>query len=312
MIKRFQNLPPLTSLRGFEAAARLGSFSRAADELNLTQSAVSHQIRTLEEHFEQPLFHRVGRSIQLTDAGTDFHETVLHVLQTLDRGSQRLAIYANERSVVLFAPQSLSARWLTPRLSSLKEEHPGIEPWIATFHDMPNLESAETHLAIVTGEDNCEGWVSDLLFEDAVLPLCHAGLLSDPEAPAVAEAIENNPLLHDEASIGWTDWLSFSGFEAGDVQSGTYFSEPALALDAALHKQGIVLGSVVLAARDVEVGLLIPLSPMVMETKTVYRLYCREESLNTTAVSNMREWILQEATATREALKALNLYPGSL
>lgn len=308
MNQRFPRLPPLTSLRGFEAAARLGSFSRAADELHLTQSAVSHQIRVLEDYFEQPLFHRVGRSVELTDAGVDFYGTAVDMLHGLDRGSRRLAIYAKPSSVVLYVSQSLTARWLTPRLCELQQKHPTIEPWIASFHTVPELESAETHMAITTMEENEPGWVSDELFHDAVVPLCHTDLHRENEAGSLSEFLTRQHLLHDETQSNWSDWSTKANVPIEDTLTGTNFSEPSLVLDAALYKQGVALGSIIFSERDISSKRLIPLSETVLPTHETYRLFCREDSLNIPSVAHMRDWIIEQAEATRASLRRINLY----
>lgn len=309
MNQRFPKLPPLTSLRGFEAAARLGSFSRAADELFLTQSAVSHQIRVLEEHFEQPLFRRVGRSVVLTDAGVDFYETTIDVLQGLNSGSRRLTIYARPNSVVVYTSQGLASRWLTPRLPVLRQQHSEIEPWLAVFHSVPELDSAETHLAISTSGEYVPGWVSDALFSDAVIPLCHPDLHEQVEHDGLAEYLDRHHLLHDETPTGWSDWSAAMDVPIEDTLSGSNFSEPGLALDAAVYKQGIVLGSIILALRDISSKQLLPLSYFPFPTGETYHLHCREESLKTSAVAAMRDWLLQEACDTRKALEGMNLTP---
>ncbi|MCZ4279236.1 LysR family transcriptional regulator [Kiloniella laminariae] len=128
MNRRFGRLPPLTSLEGFEAAARLGSFSLASAELNITQSAVSHQIKALEEFFGQPLFRRVKRSVILTDAGRDFLETATRMLGILSQGQHRLDHYLKPGSVVLATTPMIARKWLLPRLSTLKASCPDIQP----------------------------------------------------------------------------------------------------------------------------------------------------------------------------------------
>lgn len=308
MNQRFPRLPPLTSLRGFEAAARLGSFSRAADELHLTQSAVSHQIRVLEDYFGQPLFHRVGRSVELTDAGIDFYGTSVDMLHGLDRGSRRLAIYAKPSSVVLYASQSLAACWLTPRLYDLQQKYPNIEPWIASFHTVPELESAETHMAITTIGENEPGWVSDDLFHDAVVPLCHTDFSGDNETDTLSDFLTRRNLLHDETVSSWSEWSAKANVPIEDTLSGTNFSEPSLALDAALYKQGIALGSVILSEQDVSSKRLLPLSKSILPTHETYRLFCREDSLNISSVAHMRDWIIEQAEATKASLRRMSLY----
>ena len=117
-------LPPLSALRGFEAAARLNSFSKASDELCMTQSAISHQVKLLEEYFGQPLFKRVNRTVEVTDAGVDFLKTVQLALNQLYHGSLRLGFFDNPELVVLTTLSSFSSKWLIKRLPNFKKRHP--------------------------------------------------------------------------------------------------------------------------------------------------------------------------------------------
>ncbi|MDQ3143878.1 MAG: LysR family transcriptional regulator, partial [Pseudomonadota bacterium] len=123
-------LPPLKSLEGFDAAARLGSFAAAADELGLSHSAISHQIRALERALDQDLFRRVYRQVVLTDAGRDFHRTVRQMLKALRDGVDRLAPYRKPNSVILYCDHAFADGWLMPRLSDLIAKLPQVDLWL--------------------------------------------------------------------------------------------------------------------------------------------------------------------------------------
>ncbi len=308
MNEHFPRLPPLTSLRGFEAAARLGSFSRAADDLFLTQSAISHQIRVLEDYFQQPLFMRVGRSVELTDAGSDFFNTTVKVLRMLDRGSRRMAIYLESSAVVIYAPQSFAARWLTPRLSGLRAKYSDIETWIDSFDEFPDLETTEAHLAIALSDEPIPNWTCEDLLDDAVVPLCHRDLHSLSEAADLAGFLGRQQLLHDERQIAWSDWLRHAEISLSDPLAGARYSEPGLALDAAVYGQGVALGSLVLAERDIASGVLMPLSPVILKAPEKYRLVYHSDSLKSAAVSRTRDWLLEEAEKTKAALEGLGFH----
>lgn len=134
----YRGLPPLTTLIGFEAAARLGSFSRAAEELNITQSAISHQVRVLEDHLGQPLFRRIGRRIELVDAGADFLITAQTALEELRHGVRRLNAYSKPGSVIILMPAALATGWFLPRLADLRASHPWVDPWVHSA-DTPHV-----------------------------------------------------------------------------------------------------------------------------------------------------------------------------
>lgn len=135
----FKQWPPLNVLRGFEAAARLGSFHQAAQELHLTQSAISQQIRSLEELLGQPLFHRQGRSVTLTDAGQDLLETTQSVLLQLAMGIQRLEQYRKPNQLVLNTSTALARHWLLPRLGAFHRAHPEVDLWLFTSDEEPDM-----------------------------------------------------------------------------------------------------------------------------------------------------------------------------
>ena len=144
----FKHWPPLNVLRGFEAAARLGSFHQAAQELHLTQSAISQQIRSLEELLGQPLFHRQGRSVALTDAGQDLLETTQSVLLQLAVGIQRLEQYRKPNQLVLNTSTAIARYWLLPRLGAFHRQHPDIDLWLFTSDEVPDLAEQTIDLAL--------------------------------------------------------------------------------------------------------------------------------------------------------------------
>ena len=142
-MKRFRNIPPLQYLLGFEAAARLGSFSKAAEELGISQSAVSHEMRLLEARVGQPLFVRQGRSVRLTDAGRDYQRSVAGALENLETGYRKLEPYRTPGSVVIYCRSDFAARWLLPRIGALKIAVPLCDPWIDTSGGKVDFEEAK-------------------------------------------------------------------------------------------------------------------------------------------------------------------------
>jgi len=161
----------MTSLRGFEASARLKSFSLASAELSITQSAVSHQIKALEETLGLPLFNRVGRSVELTVAGMDFLETVTAALDLLSRGKRRMTFYYRPGSVVLGTTPGFASKWLLPRFPDLLSSIDDIQPWLYTEDEVYELKAQEVDLAIWYGDGTWEGVDSELLFHDYLTPL---------------------------------------------------------------------------------------------------------------------------------------------
>lgn len=249
----YRTLPPLGALIGFEAAARLGSFSLAAEELNLTQSAISHQIRTLETHLDQPLFLRTGRTVELTDAGRDLLQTSAEALETVRQGVHRLDAYAKPGTVVIQMPPELAAGWYMPQLEQLRSELPDVEPWLFSGELRDSLEASEfdivCHLSPPVDPDE-EG--------RAILPLRRVPLCP----PSLVDAFENTPetvsLIHDEHTDDWQTWYLAAGIERANTVAGLNFSDPVHATEAAARGLGVYLGNPELARPWSDTGQLTP------------------------------------------------------
>lgn len=243
--------PPLNALRGFEAAARLGSFHKAAEELHLTQSAISQQIRSLETFLEQPLFHRNGRSVSLTDAGYDLQSTTQAMLQQLSVGIRRLEQYRKPNQLVVNTTPAFARHWLLPRLGDFHRQHPEVDLWLFTSFDPPDMATQTIDLSLrddLSAQAECS---HQTLFRDRLYPACHPDLLKVPA--------EQRTTLHGEREMDWSHWLVEGGEDVGQRSSGLNFSDPGLLLDAACAGHGIALVSQLLASQACKQGLLQPL-----------------------------------------------------
>ncbi len=294
MPRRFGRLPPLTSLEGFEAAARLKSFSLAADELNITQSAVSHQIRSLEAFFQLELFNRVGRSVELTVAGVDFLESATQSLTVLAKGRRRLSFYYRPGSVVWGATMAFASKWLVPRYSRLQEWFPDIQPWLFTTDDLYELESEEVDLAIWFGDGDWHGMEATKLFHDELTPMMSPVKYPVNKTPKTAKALLKLPLLHDERSDDWLSWFNAVGLEDTETIEGAVFSDSGLLLESAAFGQGIALGSTILAKDLLESGKLVTPFEQSITTKDAYYLVHSSNQALRPAVAKAKEWLLKE------------------
>lgn len=244
--------PPLNALRGFEAAARLGSFHKAAEELHLTQSAISQQIRSLESFLEQPLFFRTGRSVALTDAGFDLLSTTQSLLQQLAVGIRRLEQYRKPNQLVVNSTPAFARHWLVPRLGEFHRLHPEVDLWLFTSDEVPDMTSQTIDIAVrddLSAQAECSFRV---LLEDRLYPACHPRLL---EAPA-----SERTTLHGEREMDWSHWQVQGGEDIGQRNQGLNFSDPGLLLDAASQGLGIALVSELLASDLRSQEQLTPLS----------------------------------------------------
>lgn len=243
--------PPLSSLRGFEAAARLGSFHKAAEELSLTQSAISQQIRSLEAYLEQPLFFRSGRSVSLTDAGHDLLSTTQAMLQQLAVGIRRLGQYQKPNQLVLNTTPAFARHWLLPRLADFRQRHPQVDLWIYSTDEVPDMATQTIDLAVrddISSQAECSFKV---LHADRLYPACHPSVLAQPAAQRTT--------LHGEREMDWSHWAVEAGIDIGQQDQGLNFSDPGLLLDAACSGLGIALVSRLLSRQAQENGLLQPL-----------------------------------------------------
>ena len=275
--------PPLNALRGFEAAARLGSFHRAAEELHLTQSAISQQIRGLEEFLEQPLFFRQGRSVSLTDAGNDLLETTQALLRQLASGIRRLDQYRKPHQLIVNTSPAFARHWLVPRLADFHRQHPQADLWLLTSEEAPDMAAQTLDLAVrddLQAQAHCE---YRLLLQDRLYPACHPDLLGVPAPQRLT--------LHGEREMDWSQWQVQGGTDVGQRREGMNFSEPGQLLDAACQGLGIALVSELLAADAQRRGQLQALDPArVRGPRWSWLLH--EDSARDPLVISFCDWLL--------------------
>ena len=292
----FNRLPPLSALRGFEAAARLNSFSKASSELFMTQSAISHQVKLLEEYFGQALFKRVNRTVEVTDAGIDFLKTTQLVLSQLQKGTIRLEFF-NKAAVVLNTTPAFASKWLMRRLPEFKQQNPEIDAWIYTQYSQDELENAEVDFAIWLGTGDWPNTQCIQLFEDEVTPLYAPSMLIDGQPIESPEDLAKYPLIHVEQverREDWHAWLTQEGMTDIESVVGYNFNDSSLALECALAGQGVVLGSTLLAQDLIASGQLIRPFTHSLSTELNYYLVYNKERLNDENVSRMIDWVLAQ------------------
>lgn len=289
-MRRFRNIPPLQYLLGFEAAARLESFSKAADELGLSASAISHEMRLLEQRLGQALFIRHGRTISLTDAGRDYHRTVMQSLEQLEGGFRRLEPFRKPGSVVIYCPLDFAARWFLPRLNDLKRSVPGCEPWIDTTGKDVDFDSLEVSIAIRRGRARDWQQPTYQLFEDMLVPVAANGKrFATARRP---EDILKHPLIHDERPEGWNEWFESAGVKANNTATGLDFSDREMALRAAEEGHGVALCTSAFLNSMPGYGGLRRMSDQELATGSVWSAHTTEKELSDKIISQVWNWIL--------------------
>ncbi|MBK5373701.1 LysR family transcriptional regulator [Pseudomonas sp. TH43] len=275
--------PPLSSLRGFEAAARLGSFHKAAGELHLTQSAISQQIRSLEAYLEQPLFFRNGRSVALTDAGNDLLSTTQAMLQQLAVGIRRLGQYQKPNQLVLNTTPAFARHWLLPRLADFRAQHPEVDLWIYSTDEVPDMTTQTIDLAVrddISSQAECSFKV---LHADRLYPACHPRVLALP--------VTQRTTLHGEREMDWSHWAVEAGIDVGQQDQGLNFSDPGLLLEAASAGLGIALVSRLLSRQARAEGLLQPLVEDTIRGPN-WALLTHRDSEHDPMARRFSEWLL--------------------
>ena len=294
-----RRLPPLNALRAFEAAARHLSLSRAAEELSVTPAAVSHQIRTLEDHLGVALFRRDGRSLLLTDAGQA-------CLPGIREGFERLASAIDEIDslgmagvlTVSVAP-SFAAKWLVPRLDRFQARHPEIDVRVSASMQVTDFSRDDVDMAIRYGAGRYPELVVERLLEESVFPVCSPGLLKDKGPIETPDALRNHTLLHDdspdndESCPTWAMWLKAAGVDA-DASRGPRFNQSSLVIEAAVLGKGVALAKSTLAAADLAEGRLVKPFPVNAPVGFAYYVVCPKAKLNLPKVALFRDWLRSE------------------
>lgn len=302
-------LPPLTALRAFDAAARHMSFAKAADELSVTPAALSFQIKSLEEHLGTPLFRRLNRAVDLTEAGVVLAPGVSDGFRTLAnawRGAQRLQ---DTQSLTVTAGPGFTSKWLAPRLFEFAQAHPEIELRFSAALRIMDFGRDAIDVAIRFGRDDDDGLFSLSLAEEWVAPVMVPALAEQfPDAQSLTQA----PLIFDdsinfiESRCDWSAWFEAMGV-AFDPTHGPRFSQADHAVDAALAGVGVVLGRRALVVKDIDEGRLIMPYGTALSTGARYRFLCPDGSENRPQVKAFRDWMLHEISKTTHITDALHL-----
>ena len=241
-----KSLPPLSSLLPFEAAARLESFTRAAEELGLTQAAISRQIRALEEDLGTRLFERRNRAVHLTEAGREFGRVVTGALQGIAAQAGHLRGVRRSGEVVLFAQLCEGLYWVMPRLSEFHQVHPGMEVRVSA--SARPLTEAEGHFDVALQTSGRASGSCPLVFtaSDEVFPVCSPSYLKDRQTPLDLSQLADEHLLHHKADpqdwLEWDDWLDRLGLSLRVGSKGSVFDSYPIMIQAAIEGHGMTLG----------------------------------------------------------------------
>jgi LysR family glycine cleavage system transcriptional activator len=304
-----RRLPPLNALKAFEAAARHESFTRAAEELFVTQGAVSHQVKALELELGIKLFNRERQRLIITDAGREYLTILRDAFDRIAVGTERLLQRQSSGVLTVSTSPDFAAKWLVSRLGRFAEEHPSIDLRVsATLHHV-DFAREDVDLAVRHGDGNWAGFDVTRLSSEALFPVCSPKLLSGRNRLTKPADVLKFPLIHVDDRKDWARWLESAGVQGVELAHGPVLNRVSMAIDAAVDGQGIVLARSTLAATDLINGrLLRPFAEELRLSKT-YWIICPKVTTTLPKIVTFRDWLLAEAAIDMEKLKKLGAAP---
>jgi LysR family glycine cleavage system transcriptional activator len=288
-------LPPLQTLRAFEAAGRLSSMTLAAEELNVTHGAVSRHIKTLETHLGVALFERLIRRIVLTEAGAEFLPVVARCLVELTRGAEHLRSLNAAKRLTLSTSVSLASKWLAPRLHRLMVRLPDYDIHLDVTDINVDLADGRIDAAVRYGTGPYLSAVAERILDETVTPVCTPAYWNKTGAWSSPAELAGCTLLHEDRMLAnWERWFALAGL-AKLRGRGPAYSHGSLAIEAALRGEGVVLGRSVLVAEDLAAGRLIaPFPELKLAAERGYDLVYRPGNQDHPKVRAVRGWLADE------------------
>ena len=286
-----KRLPPLNALRVFDAAARHLSFTRAAEELFVTQAAVSHQIKSLEDFLGLKLFRRRNRSLLLTEEGQSYFLDIKEIFSQLTEATRKLQARSAKGALTVSLLPSFAIHWLVPRLSSFNSAYPGIDVRIQAVDRQEDKLADDVDVAIFYGRGNWPGLRVEKLYAEYLLPVCSPLLLTGEKPLKTPEDLAKHTLLHDASRRDWQTYTRQLGLNHINVQQG------------AIHGQGVALANNVMAQSEIEAGRLVCPFNDVLVSKNAFYLVCHDSQAELGKIAAFRQWILAKAAAEQEKFR---------
>jgi len=293
-----RRLPSLNALKAFEAAARHESFTHAAGELNVTQGAVSHQVKALEEDLGVRLFIRGRQRLELTEAGRTYLPIVRDAFDRIAAGTEDLVKRQGSGVLTVSTSSSFAARWLVPRLGDFADRHPGIDLRLSSSAHLVDFAREDIDLAVRFGAGDWPGLHSVRLTVEDMFAVC---------APQVARRItraddlQHHPLLHVDTYEDWRRWKKALGYEYS-VDRGPIFTQDSLPVDAAMGGQGVAMTRTTLAMRDLLARRLVRPFTKSIRLDRSYWIVCPKATADLPKIKIFRDWLLSEMAIDQQAL----------
>lgn len=288
-------LPPLSTLRSFEAAARLLSFSRAADELHVTHGAVSRAIQNLEDYLGVRLFQRKTRSVQLTPSGAAYAIAVRDTLERLAAATAAIARQHSNAVLNVSTVDSFVSKWLLPRLYRFREAHPDTDLRLSASIKLADFVNDGIDIAIRYGLGRWPGVKAELLMKEELAPVCSPKLLEGPHPLKSPADLKHHTLIHDDFQIDWAMWLSSASVEGVNAHRGPRFESSVHAVQAAVQGEGVVLGRSALVADDLKAGRLVKPFTLSLSSDLAYYVVYPASSVQLPKIRAFRDWLFEES-----------------
>jgi LysR family glycine cleavage system transcriptional activator len=295
-------LPPLNALKAFEASARQLSFTRAAEELFVTQAAISHQIKSLEEFLGIKLFMRKNRALLLTEEGQSYYLDIKDIFTSINDATERLLARGAKGAITVSLQPSFAIQWLVPRLNAFNLLHPDIDVRIKAVDQPESSLTEDVDVAIYYGRGHWADIHAEKLQKEYLVPVCSPLLLQGKKPLENINDLLNHTLLHDTSRRDWKRWFKQVGVKATNVNHGPIFSHSAMVVQAAVHGQGVALAHSFLAKPDIDSGRLVRLFDEVLVSKSAYYIVCRERQVDLGKIAAFREWVLDTVALEQEEL----------
>lgn len=288
------SLPSLNGLRAFEAAARHLSFTRAAAELNVTQTAISHQIRRLEEQLGIRLFERRTRELLLTREAAAYLPAVQGAFEELRQATARLQRPARGGMLTVSTTASLAAKWLVTRVAAFQDANPGIEVRISTSSHLVDFVREEVDMAVRYGRGSWPGLRATWLMAEDIFPVCSPALLQDGKPLRKPADLADHTLLHTTTSReDWQLWLTAAGLPISiAARRGLSFDQSFMAVQAAVEGLGVALGRTRFVEADIAAGRLVVPFDVVLPADAGFYIVAPEETADTPKITLFHDWLI--------------------
>lgn len=303
-----RRLPPLNALVVFEAAARHLSFTRASEELHVTQAAVSHQIKSLEDHLGIVLFHRLGRGqgLTLTDSGRKYLPAVSAALDLIRTNTEALSREWRKRVLNITTLDSFGSLWLLSRLGRFMRGHPDTDARITSAElEGDSLSKGLADIEIRYGLGNWPDVHAVRILTETVFPVCSPQLLEGPHPLREAADLRHHTLLHDVMATGWREWLDAAGVEGVDPERGPGFNHSNLVIQAAQMGEGVALGRGALVLDALSKGTLVRPFALAQPSPYAYYVVTSTKASTDSIAMACRDWLIEEGAASQRELDRL-------